>query len=76
MLGGQRIAIVLPAYNAEKTLARTYGEIPLDIVDEVILVDDASSDKTVATARRLGIRHIIVHSSNRGYGESYRAEMS
>ncbi len=59
--------MVLPAYNAEKTLERTWAEIPRDVVDEVILVDDASSDATVALARRLGIT-TLVHPRNRGYG--------
>ncbi|KAB0664490.1 glycosyltransferase family 2 protein [Oryzomonas japonica] len=67
MLNGNRIAVVLPAYNATKTLERTYREIPLDIVDEVILVDDASRDETPEVARRLGIR-TIVHERNTGYG--------
>jgi len=60
--------VVLPAYNAGKTLAKTYREIPSDIVDEVILVDDGSVDDTVGVAHSLQIRHIIRHDSNRGYG--------
>lgn len=68
MIDGKKVVVVLPAYNAERTLARTYAEIPHDVVDDVILVDDASSDRTVALARQLGIRHIIVHEQNRGYG--------
>jgi glycosyltransferase involved in cell wall biosynthesis len=67
MLHGLRIVVVMPAYNAEKTLAWTYGEIPMDIADEVILVDDGSRDGTVEEAKRLGIVH-IVHPQNRGYG--------
>jgi glycosyltransferase involved in cell wall biosynthesis len=59
--------VVLPAYNAEKTLESTYREIPLDIVDEVILVDDDSKDNTVDVAKKLGIR-VIKHDSNLGYG--------
>lgn len=58
----------MPAYNAGKTLQKTYSEIPLDIVDEVILVDDASKDNTVSEARTLGIGHIIQHDHNLGYG--------
>jgi len=65
---GKRVIVVLPAYNAELTLASTYNEIPLDIVDEVVLVDDASSDKTSELARELGIKHIIKHEKNKGYG--------
>lgn len=60
--------MVLPAYNAEKTLEETYREIPLDIVDDVIVVDDASIDNTVEVAKRVGIKHIIVHEKNKGYG--------
>jgi len=67
MINKKQIAVVLPAYNAELTLERTYREIPFDIVDKVILVDDASSDKTVQLARRLGIS-TIQHQNNRGYG--------
>lgn len=68
MLNGKKIAVVLPAYNAELTLERTYKEIPLDIVDEVILVDDHSSDKTYDKAKELGIVHVIRHEHNKGYG--------
>lgn len=60
--------MVLPAYNAALTLERTYREIPLHIVDEVVLVDDAGNDNTVEVGRRLGIRHIIRHEKNLGYG--------
>lgn len=67
MLNGKRIVVVLPAYNAAKTLEMTYREIPFDFVDEVILVDDASRDETSAVARRLGIRTVI-HERNTGYG--------
>ena len=58
----------MPAYRAALTLERTYREIPLDLVDDVILVDDASPDDTVDVARRLGIRHVIRHDRNKGYG--------
>jgi glycosyltransferase involved in cell wall biosynthesis len=68
MLNNKKIIVVLPAYNAEKTLETTYHEIPLDIVDDVILVDDASSDNTAAIAAKVGITHIITHAKNRGYG--------
>jgi glycosyltransferase involved in cell wall biosynthesis len=67
MIAGKKIAVVLPAYNAAKTLKRTYDEIPHDIVDDVLLVDDASKDDTVAVARALGIT-AIRHDRNRGYG--------
>jgi len=65
--------VVLPAYNAELTLEQTYSEIPFDIVDEVVLVDDASSDKTVEVGRRIGIRHIIRHEKNKGYGGNQKS---
>jgi glycosyltransferase involved in cell wall biosynthesis len=68
MIKGKKLTIVLPAYNAEKTLEETYNEIPFDIVDEVILVDDCSKDKTVEVAQRVGIKHILVHEKNKGYG--------
>ena len=67
MLLGYRIAVVLPAYNAARTLRQTYAEIPLDIVDDVILTDDASRDDTAEIARELGI-YTMVHGKNRGYG--------
>jgi glycosyltransferase involved in cell wall biosynthesis len=68
MINNKKIVIVMPAYNAEHTLEDTYNEIPFDIVDEVILVDDYSRDNTVEVAKRLGIRHIISHEKNKGYG--------
>ena len=68
MLRGKKVIVVMPAYNAEKTLEMTYREIPDDIVDEVILTDDFSKDRTVQFARTLGIRHILEHDNNRGYG--------
>ncbi len=67
MLNDKKIVVVLPAYNAEKTLETTYEEIPLDIVDEVLLVDDKSSDRTSEVAKRLGIL-TFVHEQNLGYG--------
>lgn len=68
MIRGKKVIVVMPAYNAEKTLEMTYGEIPHDLVDEVILTDDSSKDRTVEYGRQLGIRHILVHEKNRGYG--------
>ena len=73
MLKGKKICVVLPAYNAALTLEKTYGEVPMDIVDEVILVDDNSSDDTVEVARALGIRHIICHDENKGYGGNQKS---
>jgi glycosyltransferase involved in cell wall biosynthesis len=68
MINGKKLIVVLPAYNAELTLAQTYAEIPFDIVDDVILVDDNSKDNTVGKGKELGIRHIFVHDVNKGYG--------
>jgi glycosyltransferase involved in cell wall biosynthesis len=68
MIGTRKIVVVLPAYNAAQTVERSYREIPFDIVDDIILVDDASRDNTVSIAHALGIRHVLVHPRNRGYG--------
>jgi len=67
MVRNKRVVVVLPAYNAEKTLERTYREIPRDTVDEVILVDDASRDATASIAESLNLS-LVVHPSNLGYG--------
>jgi len=64
---GKKIVVVMPAYNAAKTIEQTYREIPLDLVDEVVVTDDASSDETVEVAKQLGLR-TLVHEKNRGYG--------
>ena len=78
MLNGKKIIVILPAYNAAKTLETTWKEIPFDFVDDVVLVDDASRDNTVEEAERLGIK-TIVHVANRGYGGNqktcYRAAL-
>ncbi len=68
MFNNKKVIVVMPAYRAALTLERTYREIPFDLVDEVILVDDASPDNTVEVARNLGIRHVIRHDKNKGYG--------
>jgi glycosyltransferase involved in cell wall biosynthesis len=73
MINNHKIVIVLPAYNAEKTLAKTYGEIPFDIVDEVVLVDDASHDETIRVGKELGIKHIVKHEANKGYGGNQKS---
>ena len=67
MFHGKKIVVVMPAYNAARTIEQTYREIPLDLVDEVVVTDDASSDETVEVAHRLGLR-TLVHEKNRGYG--------
>lgn len=68
-----KVVVVLPAYNAAKTLEVTYSEIPFDIVDEVVFVDDNSTDNSVEVARELGIKHILVHPENRGYGANQKS---
>jgi glycosyltransferase involved in cell wall biosynthesis len=73
MILGKKLVIVLPAYNAELTLRRTYDEIPFDIVDEVVLVDDASKDRTSELAKEIGIRHVIRHEKNKGYGGNQKS---
>jgi glycosyltransferase involved in cell wall biosynthesis len=68
MYKGKKVVVVLPAYNAAQTLEQTYREIPFDLVDEVILCDDASRDNTAELARSIGIGHVLVHERNKGYG--------
>lgn len=68
MIDNKKVVVVLPAYNAAQTLKRTYDEIPFDIVDDVVLTDDNSPDNTVQVGRDLGIKHIMVHDKNKGYG--------
>lgn len=68
MINNKKIIVVMPAYNAEKTLEQTFREIPFNIVDEVILVDDHSKDKTFEVAKKLGINEVIRHDVNKGYG--------
>lgn len=73
MYKNKKVVVVLPAYNAALTLERTYREIPFDLVDEVILCDDASKDSTSQLARKLGIQHVITHQQNRGYGGNQKS---
>ncbi len=73
MYKGKKVIVVLPAYNAAQTLEKTYQEIPVDLVDEVILCDDASSDNTSSLAQSIGIRHIITHPVNKGYGGNQKS---
>lgn len=73
MIKGKKIVVVLPAYNAAATLEQTYKEIPMDIVDDVVLVDDNSKDETIAKAKELGIQHIVKHEVNRGYGGNQKS---
>lgn len=73
MYKNKKVVVVLPAYNAAETLEMTYKEIPFDLVDEVILCDDASRDHTAEVGRQLGIKHIIIHENNKGYGGNQKS---
>jgi glycosyltransferase involved in cell wall biosynthesis len=73
MYKGKKVVVVLPAYNAAKTLEQTYNEIDFNLVDDVILVDDCSKDNTVETAKKIGIKHIIQHEKNKGYGGNQKS---
>ena len=73
MYNNKKVIIVLPAYNAALTLEKTFREIPFDIVDELVLVDDASKDDTVDVGNKLGIKHIIKHEKNKGYGGNQKS---
>jgi glycosyltransferase involved in cell wall biosynthesis len=73
MILGKKLVVVLPAYNASATLKKTYGEIPFDIVDQVVLVDDASYDGTSELAAAMGIHHVIRHDRNKGYGGNQKS---
>jgi glycosyltransferase involved in cell wall biosynthesis len=73
MINNKKIVVVLPAYNASSTLEKTYNEIPFDIVDEVVLVDDHSKDNTYEIGTKLGIKHIIRHENNKGYGGNQKS---
>lgn len=72
MIHGKKLVVVLPAYNAGRTLEQTYREIPAEIVDEVVLVDDHSHDDTVSVGHALGVDHVIRHDANRGYGANQK----
>jgi glycosyltransferase involved in cell wall biosynthesis len=73
MFRDRKVVVVLPAYNAALTLEKTHAEIPFDIVDEVVLVDDHSSDNTSDLAKKIGIRHVIRHEKNKGYGGNQKS---
>ncbi|MBK7741438.1 MAG: glycosyltransferase family 2 protein [Saprospiraceae bacterium] len=73
MINNLKVVAVLPAYNAAKTLEKTFNEIPMDIVDHVILCDDNSVDNTVEIARAIGIQHIVTHEVNKGYGGNQKS---
>ncbi len=73
MIHNKTITVVLPAYNAEQTLEQTFKEIPFNIVDNVILVDDNSTDNTIAVAKKIGVKYIIEHDTNKGYGGNQKS---
>lgn len=73
MINNKKIIVVLPAYNAAKTLQKTFDEIPFDIIDEVIITDDFSKDNTIEIAKKIGINHIILHEENKGYGANQKS---
>lgn len=73
MINGKKLVVVLPAYNAALTLEKTYKEIPFDIVDEVVLVDDKSKDDTIQKGKEIGIKHIVSHDINKGYGGNQKS---
>ena len=73
MYNGKKVIVVLPAYNAALTMGKTISEIPLDVVDELVLVDDNSTDNSIEVAQSLGIKHIIQHTVNRGYGGNQKS---
>ncbi|WP_044400325.1 glycosyltransferase family 2 protein [Lacinutrix sp. Hel_I_90] len=73
MINTKKVIVVLPAYNASETLQKTYEEIPFDIVDEVVLVDDNSTDETLQVAKALGIKHVLMHDENKGYGANQKS---
>jgi glycosyltransferase involved in cell wall biosynthesis len=72
MINGKKVTVILPAYNAARTLRQTYQEIPHGLVDEVILTDDASTDDTLTVAEQLGIHHVLKHDHNKGYGANQK----
>lgn len=73
MYNNQKVIVVLPAYNAALTMEKTIQEIPRDLVDEIVLVDDHSTDNSLEVARKLGIEHIVEHASNKGYGGNQKS---
>lgn len=73
MINNKKIIVVLPAFNAAKTLQKTFEEIPFDVVDDVIITDDFSHDDTITIAKEIGIKHIIIHDQNKGYGANQKS---
>ena len=73
MYNGKKVVVVLPAYNAALTMGKTIAEIPMNVVDELVLVDDNSTDNSIQVATRLGVKHIIQHTENKGYGGNQKS---
>jgi glycosyltransferase involved in cell wall biosynthesis len=73
MYNGKKVVVVLPAYNAARTMGKTIAEIPMNIVDELVLVDDNSTDNSIEVAQSLGIKHIVQHTQNKGYGGNQKS---
>ncbi|MEO6905819.1 MAG: glycosyltransferase family 2 protein [Ginsengibacter sp.] len=73
MYNGKKVVVVLPAYNAALTMEKTISEIPMNVVDELVLVDDNSTDNSIEIAQKLGIQHIIEHTQNKGYGGNQKS---
>ena len=73
MYNNKKVVVVLPAYNAANTIEKTIAEVPVDIVDDIVLVDDMSSDNTIEVAKSIGIKHIIQHTENKGYGGNQKS---
>ena len=73
MYNNKKVVVVLPAYNAALTMEKTIAEIPMDVVDELVLVDDNSTDNSIEVAQNLGIKHIVKHAENKGYGGNQKS---
>ena len=73
MFQGKKVVVVLPAYNAALTMEKTIAEIPMDVVDDIVLVDDNSTDDSIQVAKKLGIKHIVQHTKNKGYGGNQKS---
>lgn len=73
MIANKKVVVVLPAFNAMHTLKQTYEEIPFNVVDDVVLVDDKSTDNTIKVAEEIGIKHMVNHEQNRGYGGNQKS---
>lgn len=73
MYNGKKVIVVLPAYNAALTMEKTIAEIPMDVVDDIVLVDDNSTDNSIEVAKKIGIKHIVQHTKNKGYGGNQKS---